>query len=107
MTTQTYSHHHGEHVAHIGHGHHAEHAAASAHAGHGDHAAHGSGAPGGLQITQDGYTLELAEPITEPGEIDFRFRILGPDRKPVTDYTAIHDRDLHLTCRVPVRRCGR
>ncbi|WP_159839819.1 hypothetical protein [Nocardia sp. CY41] len=101
MTTQTYSHHHGGHAAHIGHGHHAEHAAASADAGHGDHAAHDGQAPGGLQITQDGYTLELAEPITEPGEIDFRFRILGPDGKPVTDYTAIHDRDLHL---IVVRR---
>lgn len=101
MTTRTHSHRHGEHAAHIGHGHHAEHAAASAHAGHGDHAAHSSAAPGGLQITQDGYTLELAEPITEPGEIDFRFRILGPDGKPVTDYTAIHDRDLHL---IVVRR---
>ncbi|MEU4345239.1 hypothetical protein AB0H00_28955 [Nocardia sp. NPDC023852] len=101
MTTRTHSHHHGEHAAHLGHGHHAEHAAASAHAGHGDHAAHGGGAPGGLQITQDGYTLELAEPITEPGEIDFRFRILGPDGKPVTDYTAIHDRNLHL---IVVRR---
>ncbi|WP_228782870.1 hypothetical protein [Nocardia abscessus] len=104
MTTRTHSHHHGEHAAHTGHaehGHHAGHAAPGGHGGHEDHAAHGGGAPGGLQITQDGYTLELAEPITEPGEIDFRFRILGPDGKPVTDYTAIHDRDLHL---IVVRR---
>lgn len=101
MTIRTHSHHHGEHAGHAGHGHHAGHAVSAAHVGHGDHAAHGGGAPGGLQITQDGYTLELAEPITEPGEIDFRFRILGPDGKPVTDYTAIHDRDLHL---IVVRR---
>lgn len=90
MTTRTHPHHHGEHAVHTGHAEHGHHT------GHGDHTAHGNGAPGGLQITQDGYTLELAEPITEPGEIDFRFRILGPDGKPVTDYTAIHDRELHL-----------
>ncbi|WP_378740546.1 hypothetical protein [Nocardia brasiliensis] len=80
MTTQTHTNHH-DHTAHP---------APAAHAGH------GGGLPGGLLITQDGYTLQLTEPITETGEIDFRFRILGPDGKPVTDYTAIHDRALHL-----------
>ncbi|MEU2090080.1 hypothetical protein AB0346_09505 [Nocardia beijingensis] len=50
----------------------------------------------GLQITQDGYTLALAEPVVRPGEADFRFQILGPDGAPVTEYTPIHDRDLHL-----------
>ncbi|WP_228803599.1 hypothetical protein [Nocardia higoensis] len=102
MTTRIHSHHHGEQLAHAGHtqhGHHAGHAAPAAPTGHGDH---GGGAPGGLQITQDGYTLELADPIvTEPGEVDFRFRILGSDGKPVTEYTAIHDRPLHL---IVVRR---
>ena len=104
MTTRTHTHHHGEHAAHTGHadhGHHAGRTAPAAHAGHGDHAAHGGAAPGGLQITQDGYTLELAEPITGAGEIDFLFRVLGPDGKPVTDYSALHDRDLHL---IVVRR---
>ncbi|WP_416564422.1 hypothetical protein [Nocardia testacea] len=106
MTTRTHPQHHGEHAAHAGHaGHagHAEHAAHAGHAGHAhnaDHTAHGV-VPGGLQITQDGYTLELAEPITDPGEADFRFRILGPDGEPVTDYSAVHDRDLHL---IVVRR---
>ncbi|WP_027503537.1 hypothetical protein [Rhodococcus sp. UNC363MFTsu5.1] len=98
MSTNT----HGDHAA----AHHHGHSAATAHAGH-DHAApthqapachhaHGASAPGGLQITQDGYTLDLAETIVAPGEIDFRFRILGPDGRPVTDYKPIHDRDLHL-----------
>ncbi|RBO96682.1 hypothetical protein [Nocardia puris] len=32
----------------------------------------------------------------EPGEIDFRFRILGPDGTPVTEYAPLHDRELHL-----------
>lgn len=63
---------------------------------HGGHHAHGADTPGGLQITQDGYTLDLAETIVRPGEVDFRFRILGPDGRPVTDYTPLHDRDLHL-----------
>ncbi|QIS08745.1 hypothetical protein [Nocardia arthritidis] len=75
MTTQTHTNHHGA---------------------HGDHAQHGGALPGGLQITQDGYTLALAEPIAHPGEIDFRFRILGPDGAPVTDYAPLHDRELHL-----------
>ncbi|WP_330185060.1 hypothetical protein OHB26_16605 [Nocardia sp. NBC_01503] len=52
--------------------------------------------PGGLQISQDGYTLELAETILTAGEFEFRFRILGPEGEPVTEYTSLHDRDLHL-----------
>ncbi|MGV9414585.1 hypothetical protein ACWDOP_32180 [Nocardia sp. NPDC003693] len=85
------------HAGHATHGDHAAHAAPA----HDAHAAHGGGLPGGLQITQDGYTLELAETITRPGEFDLRFRILGPDGHPVTDYAAIHDRELHL---IVVRR---
>nr|WP_194815583.1 hypothetical protein [Nocardia sp. XZ_19_385] len=78
------------------HGAHAEHDANAPQDGHDAHAGHGGGLPGGLQITQDGYALELAAPIAAPGEIDFRFRILGPDGNPVTEYDAIHDRELHL-----------
>lgn len=81
----------------------AAHTADDAHAGHeahtehgGAHAGHDAGLPGGLQITQDGYTLDLDTTIAEPGRIDFRFRILGPDRSPVTEFDAIHDRELHL-----------
>ncbi|WP_433714012.1 hypothetical protein ACQP2U_07555 [Nocardia sp. CA-084685] len=107
MTTQTHTNHpgaHGDHAAHTGNDHgaqaghdnHTNHATAAAHAGHADHSGHDAGLPGGLRITQNGYTLQLNEPILGPGEIDFRFRILGPDGQPVTDYTAIHDRDLHL-----------
>ncbi|MBO2449361.1 hypothetical protein J4573_19830 [Actinomadura barringtoniae] len=68
----------------------------TAHAHHAVHdAAHGS-VPGGLQITQDGYTLDLADAIVRPGELDFRFRILGPDGRPVTAFSPIHDKELHL-----------
>jgi hypothetical protein len=64
---------------------------------HADHAAHEAGSvPGGLQISQDGYTLDLADTIIEPGRTELRFRILGPDGRPVTAYTPIHDRELHL-----------
>ncbi|MGW4631481.1 hypothetical protein [Nocardia sp. NPDC004415] len=72
-------------------GHHHEHTA-----GHDAHAGHDAGTPGGLQITQDGYTLDLDTAIVEPGEIDFRFRILGPDGAPVTEFDQLHDRELHL-----------
>lgn len=111
MTTQTHINHHGAHgdhaahagnhdhaahAGHAGHDNHTGHATAAAHAGHARHGGHDAGLPGGLRITQDGYTLQLTEPILGPGEIDFRFRILGPDGTPVTDYTAIHDRELHL-----------
>ncbi|MCP9621639.1 hypothetical protein FOH10_29760 [Nocardia otitidiscaviarum] len=107
-----------QHTAHAGHTTHAQHAAHTTHAdhgahggttghhgghqhhaGHGDHAAHG--APGGLQVTQDGYTLELVENIVRAGEVDFRFRIVGPEGKAVTDFAPIHDRELHL---IVVRR---
>ncbi len=87
---------HAGHNAHAAHGDRVGHGVAGVHAGHEDHAGHGGGLPGGLQITQDGYTLELAEPIADVGAIDFRFRILGPDGEPVTDYADIHDRQLHL-----------
>lgn len=106
MTTQTHTNHHGAHADHTAHAGNDDHAAHAGHAGHddhtghatahADHSGHGAGLPGGLRITQDGYTLQLTEPIVGTGEIDFRFRILGPNGTPVTDYTAIHDRELHL-----------
>ncbi|NEW34397.1 hypothetical protein GV791_17795 [Nocardia cyriacigeorgica] len=98
---------HGDHNAHSASAgpsaNHGDHAAHSAHAPtghaatHGDHAAHGAPEfPGGLLITQDGYTLELADTILQPGDVDFRFRIIGPDGRPVTAYSPIHDKELHL-----------
>ncbi|PXX71424.1 hypothetical protein DFR70_101847 [Nocardia tenerifensis] len=102
MTTQTHTQHHDEHAAHAHHAQHDAHAQHAGHAGHAHHAAPAHGdVPGGLQITRDGYTLELAEQIVDAGEIDFRFRILGPEGAPVTEYDSIHDRDLHL---IVVRR---
>ncbi|WP_369634381.1 hypothetical protein [Nocardia sp. JMUB6875] len=95
---------HAAHAAHVVHAAHGDHANHAAHAGHDAHAAHGghahgghdAGVPGGLQVTQDGYTLELAEKVVATGEIEFRFRILGPDGLAVNDFDAIHDKELHL-----------
>jgi hypothetical protein len=58
--------------------------------------------PGGLVVSQDGYTLRLADRSVPAGsQIPLRFQILGPDGAPVTGYQAEHDKDLHL---IAVRR---
>ncbi|WP_405485761.1 hypothetical protein [Nocardia sp. NBC_00511] len=94
---------HGEHAAHAEHAQVAQHAAHGTHvdSGHDAHAEHAAGLPGGLQVTQDGYTLELAEKIVAAGEHEFRFRIVGPDGNAVNDFDPIHDKELHL---IVVRR---
>ena len=52
---------------------------------------------GGFSLSAGGYTL-VPEPITG-GEL--RFRVDGPDGKPVTSYAIVHDKPMHL---VVVRR---
>ncbi|UED85167.1 hypothetical protein [Streptomyces profundus] len=60
------------------------------------------GAPGGLQISERGYTLAPDQAPLPAGErTDFTFRILGPDGAPLTDYEEAHDKELHL---IVVRR---
>ncbi|MBS2537187.1 hypothetical protein KGQ20_30965 [Catenulispora sp. NF23] len=74
---------------------------------HGDHSAHEAGAvPGGLQISQDGNTLDLADTIPEPGTSLLRFRILGPDGDPVTDYAPIRDHDDTWSVRLDLPEAG-
>jgi hypothetical protein len=71
-------------------------------AGHGDdHDDEEARPPGGLAVSQDGYTLRIVgEP--RPGvDQPLRFVIEGPDGHPVTTYDEVHDRPLHL---VKVRR---
>ncbi|MFI7604956.1 hypothetical protein ACIBTV_07515 [Micromonospora sp. NPDC049366] len=66
-------------------------------AGHGD-TGHGTEAgasgrlPGGLLVSDRGYTLV---PVTAPSG-EFAFRIAGPDGGPVTAYDVAHDRRMHL-----------
>lgn len=58
--------------------------------------------PGGLMVSQDGYTLALADLSIPAGPtVPLRFQILGPDGTPVTGYQTKHDKDLHL---IVVRR---
>jgi hypothetical protein len=58
--------------------------------------------PGGLMVSEDGYTLRLADPAVPAGpQAPLRFQILGPDGAPVTGYRTEHDKDLHL---IAVRR---
>lgn len=74
-------------------------------AGHGEHetaAAPSADLPGGLLVTDQGYTLALDKPnTTTAASAPVSFRILGADGKPVTKYTTSHDKDLHL---IVVRR---
>jgi len=75
-------------------------------AGHADEHAEAAGTsstgqaaalPGGLMVSQDGYTLDLARRQLPAGaETRLQFRILGPDAQPVTRYTTAHGKDLHL-----------
>ncbi|RHW25918.1 hypothetical protein D0Z08_16385 [Nocardioides immobilis] len=58
--------------------------------------------PGGLMISQDGYTLALTEARAPAGEDrPLSFTITGPDGAPVTEYDVEHEKELHL---IAVRR---
>ena len=76
-----------------------------------DHDAHGddteqpaadpAAIPGGLMISQDGYTFALAEPEAAAGDdVPVAFTIAGPDGA-VTDFDVEHEKRLHL---IAVRR---
>ncbi|MBE1593870.1 hypothetical protein ACFPOI_24655 [Nonomuraea angiospora] len=71
--------------------------AADSHGGHAEATtAAKDDTPGGLQVSESGYTLN---PLTtvKPGEpTDFRFTVTGPDGRPVTDYQVEHDKKLHF-----------
>ncbi|GAA2209023.1 hypothetical protein GCM10009850_044810 [Nonomuraea monospora] len=72
---------------------------ASASAAHGEHATAQvqDDTPGGLQVSENGYTLNPLTPAVKPGEpTDFRFAVTGPDGRPVTGYQVEHDKKLHL-----------
>ncbi|MFE9839228.1 hypothetical protein ACFYP4_29440 [Streptomyces sp. NPDC005551] len=53
--------------------------------------------PGGLQISQDGYTLDLLTPRLTAGRTTVvRFAVKDEAGRAVTGYTTAHDRELHL-----------
>ncbi|WP_170223449.1 hypothetical protein [Nonomuraea turkmeniaca] len=67
-------------------------------AGHGEHTAEQakSDTPGGLQVSENGYTFNPLTTIKAGEPTDFRFTVTGPDGKPVTGYQVEHDKKLHL-----------
>ncbi len=71
-------------------------------AGHAPTTAAEAHLPGGLVVSQDDYTLSLAErQLSRSEAAPLRFQILGPNGAAVTDYTREHGKDLHL---IAVRR---
>ena len=63
---------------------------------------HAADLPGGVMVSQDGYTLRLTQAQVPAGpDRTVAFVIEGPDGRPVTSYTEEHEKDLHL---IAVRR---
>ncbi|MGH3388697.1 MAG: hypothetical protein ACRDOO_07450, partial [Actinomadura sp.] len=57
----------------------------------------GARVPGGLQVSQGGYTLAPQATTVPAGEErDFRFTVNGPDGRTVTRYTTLHGKKLHF-----------
>lgn len=58
--------------------------------------------PGGLMVSDRGYTLDLAQDsLPAAARVALKFRVLGADGQPVTGYQQSHDKSLHL---IAVRR---
>ncbi|MEV0118787.1 hypothetical protein AB0H77_36990 [Streptomyces sp. NPDC050844] len=68
---------------------------------HGGHAGHGGATPGGLSVSENGYTLELDSTIVTGGVQAVTFRVMGPDGRVVTAFTPEHEKALHF---IAVRR---
>jgi hypothetical protein len=61
------------------------------------HAGHESEPAGGLQISENGYTLDLATPRVTAGQrTELRFTVRDDDGRAVTAYQREHDKELHL-----------
>ncbi|GAA3389012.1 hypothetical protein [Streptomyces roseoviridis] len=71
------------------------------HGAHGGHSAHGAALPGGLSVSQDGYTLELDSTIRTAGVQPVGFQVVGPDGRAVTEFVPEHEKELHF---IAVRR---
>ncbi|PZF86840.1 hypothetical protein [Micromonospora deserti] len=61
-------------------------------AGHGGEESGAAHLPGGLLVSDRGYTLR---PVGAPAG-EFAFQITGPDGRPVTAYDVAHDKPMHL-----------
>lgn len=94
--------------AKAGHGEHAEHAAAgsaekgsaeqgSAHAGHAEgEGAANAPAAGGLQVSENGYTLAMETPTLAAGKSTLRFAIKDANGRKVTAFAKEHGKELHF-----------
>ncbi|WP_406717546.1 hypothetical protein [Streptomyces althioticus] len=70
------------------------HPSGAAESEHGGSAAH---EPGGLQISEGGYTLDLDTPTVTAGErAELRFTVRDADGRAVDEYRREHDKELHL-----------
>ncbi|MFE2041352.1 hypothetical protein ACFXAZ_10545 [Streptomyces sp. NPDC059477] len=65
------------------------------------HSGHGGARPGGLSVSEGGYTLQFDSTILSTGVQTVTFRVIGPDGQPVTEFTPEHEKELHL---IAVRR---
>ncbi|MEU6721798.1 hypothetical protein ABZ897_61070 [Nonomuraea sp. NPDC046802] len=78
----------------------AAHATPTATEEHGGHESQAAAAkdntPGGLQVSEKGYTLNPLTTLKAGEPADFRFTVTGPDGKPVTDFQVQHDKKLHF-----------
>ncbi|WP_020118218.1 hypothetical protein [Streptomyces canus] len=69
----------------------------SGHSGREGHSGHETSPAGGLQISENGYTLDLRTPRLVAGRTaDLRFAIRGDDGRAVTAFRREHDKELHL-----------
>ncbi|GHB74892.1 hypothetical protein GCM10010377_76700 [Streptomyces viridiviolaceus] len=66
------------------------------HSGHGVHGVHGGARPGGLSVSENGYTLELDSTILTAGVQPVSFRVIGPDGQAVTEFVPEHEKELHF-----------
>ncbi|WP_328943284.1 DUF748 domain-containing protein [Streptomyces sp. NBC_00250] len=77
-------------------------AAADGHAGHEEGAADGTAAapaadtPGGLQVSEGGYTLAMETPVPAAGRSTLKFSIKDEAGKKVTAFTTEHGKELHF-----------
>ncbi|NGN69943.1 hypothetical protein G5C51_39405 [Streptomyces sp. A7024] len=64
---------------------------------HGGHGAAADTAPGGLAVSEGGYTLDLETRSLAAGEKqELRFAVRGEDGRPLTAYAKEHEKELHL-----------
>lgn len=73
----------------------------SIHSGHSGHSGHHGARPGGLAVSENGYTLELDSTILTAGAQPISFRVIGPDGQAQTEFTSEHEEKLHF---IAVRR---